>query len=75
MHAQLFVKTDLTTDACRCMWSPMHLLIMLPLPFRSPQKAFHGQTGNFSLTSSGHLISLFQQSAASATSFVLGVSG
>ena len=55
MHAQLFVKMDLTTDACRYILAPFW-----PPP---PQWAFHGPTGNFSLTSRVVILSLYSSRA------------
>ena len=73
-HAcSIFAKMDPTPEACGC----MSTLIMgwHPLSFWPPRSLpAHVQTGKFSLTSGVVILSL-QQSSASSTSFVLGVSG
>ena len=74
MPVQLFAKMDPTTEAC----GNMSTLTMgwCPLPFDLQGAFLHSCRRKVFLDlRSRHLISLLQQSSASATSFVLGMSG
>ena len=73
-HVQLFAKMDPTTEVCGCM--PTLIMGWHLLPFW-PQEAFCACADRdfFLDLRSEHHISLLQQSSASASSFVLGVSG
>ena len=71
---QLSAKMDSTTAACGCMSTP---IMELGPPFLTRKKPSCPCADRevFLDLKGGHLISLLLQSSASATSFVLGVSG
>ena len=74
MRAWRFAKTDPTEKASGCMST---LIVGQESPLSDLQEAFLRicRQGSLPGPPSGHLISLLQQSSASAGSFVLGVSG
>ena len=75
MHVQLFAKMDPIAEACGG-YVHTYYEVATP-PFLTPKEPSCACADRevFLDLRSGHLISLFQQSSASATSFVLGVSG
>ena len=74
MHTELFAKMGPITD----LWVRVHTYFwMAPPPFSTPKEppCTRADTEVFLDLRSGLFISLLQQKSASASSFVLGVSG